>query len=55
VRKTEIEGEREREREREKGGEEERKGGAAGIGMEEHHTDEPFKLLTPETTRLSAF
>lgn len=24
-------------------------------GMEEHHTDEPFKLLTPETTRLSAF
>lgn len=23
--------------------------------MEEHHTDEPFKLLTPETTRLSAF
>lgn len=24
-------------------------------GMEKHHTDEPFKLLTPETTRLSAF
>ena len=24
-------------------------------GMEKHHTDEPFKLLTPETARLSAF
>lgn len=24
-------------------------------GVEKHHTDEPFKLLTPKTTRLSAF
>lgn len=40
------------------GGREEGKGdGVRGRvkGMEEHHTDEPFKLLTPETTRLSAF
>lgn len=41
------EGKREKERERTRR--------TRDKGVEKHHTDEPFKLLTPETTRLSAF
>jgi len=50
--KREKRGEKEKERE-----ERERESGDSmrDKGVEKHHTDEPFKLLTPETTRLSAF
>jgi len=47
--------ERERERKRERERERMRDDGMREKGVEKHHTDEPFKLLTPETTRLSAF